>query len=108
MQHHLMFSEQRLEERMRLLVTGNHEEVGGFLVCVHTPSSRWPGKFSKRALRHAAPDVDGGIMHFIEDVILVPNVTRGKDRERHWRSWDFKRAKDLAEASASFCDDSAA
>lgn len=88
---------------MRLLVTGNCEEVGGFLVCKFAPSStRWPGKFSTLALYRAAPGTNSGIMHFIEEVIIVPNALKGKDKERHWSSWDFKRAQDLAEETASF------
>lgn len=93
----LLFSNPVIENRFRRTVNDAEGEIGGWFFTRCEPKT-WPVKFSWRDTKKAL----GSGLRFIEGILILPN--QSDDPNNQWSSWDFMKARELADEMARFYD----
>lgn len=87
----ILFSNPRLEYRLRRMVQTHHEEeIGGWFIINSSNPICWPDRFDYGAVEHAI----GGQFRMIDGVIVAPNMQR--DKATKYSAWDDAKARELA------------
>lgn len=97
----LVFSNPALENRFRRYTLKRAGvEIGGYFIASWEPQT-WPGKFDRRKFKSAVwwewENLDPTQFRFIEQVILLPNIS--KTPTIQWQTWNMQQTKDLIRAN---------
>jgi proteasome lid subunit RPN8/RPN11 len=76
------------------------EERGGWLMCYSEPRG-YPGQFSRRDFKAVLGIPRGQGVWFINGYVFAPNEVGQQKAKQAYRPWDWQKAKDMAEATAS-------